>query len=94
MDGFDFMAGHKFTLRTMTKKELDANRCKAYQGVDKVRKVDEPLTHWYRNRKGEMVLCFIQDDELYEDDDMCIITNSSGCNVYLSKSDVHKLYSK
>lgn len=88
MDGFDFMAGHKFTLRTMTKKELDANRCKAYQGVDKVVKTNEPLTHWYLNRKGNRVECFIQEYPLHDDEGMCIITNVNGCNVYMSTYDL------
>lgn len=89
MEGFDFIAGHKFTLRTKSKEELDANRCKAYQSIDKVIKKDKPLTHWYLNRKGEVVECFIQDYSLYEDEGMCIVTNVNGCNVYLAKEDLN-----
>ena len=77
------------TFRAMTESELRRNRCKAYLTLDQPENTSKTMTHYYLNRIGKEVKCYIQAYD--EKEKSYIVTNENGFNIYLLEIDLIKI---
>ena len=77
----------KFT--PITQEDLDENRCKAYLSIDEEYKHSDVMTHYYVNRLGNEIKCYIQkyDKRL----DSYVVTNENGAGAHIHNDKLFKI---